>query len=203
VILGLRYVATNVQSQPTRPTNHSSGYWNDLDNQRKHLASLAKKFQIDKMSDWYKLKYKVIHSLQTSDIQDWVESDTPFIKSKYNSSPFQLLSNVYPDFEWLPWKFANVPRGFWTDVNNQRKFINWAENELKINEKSDWYKISNRVIKINVILCDLCSNLLMLGVLGYCIYMTIHSQNYCRWCTLTMSGCHGDLRAVRKIFGGM
>ena len=62
-----------------------------------------------------------------------------------DSSLYKLLSSVYPHYEWLPWKFANFPRSLWADVKNQRKFMEWAGKELKINEMSDWYKVTYSV----------------------------------------------------------
>jgi hypothetical protein len=54
---------------------------------------------------------------------------------------------VFPTYEWLPWKFASIPKNYWDDVNNQIKFINWAGKELKIKEMSDWYNVSYKVGK--------------------------------------------------------
>ena len=57
-------------------------------------------------------------------------------------SLFKVLSAVYSEYEWLPWKFDIVPRNIWADVNNQKKFMEWAGKELKIKEMNDWYKVS-------------------------------------------------------------
>ena len=65
----------------------------------------------------------------------------------YNGSLSKILSTIYPDYNWLPWQFTRSPHNFWGDVKNQRKFMDWAGKELKINEMSDWYKVSNKVIK--------------------------------------------------------
>jgi hypothetical protein len=62
----------------------------------------------------------------------------------------QLLSTTYPDFDWLPWKFAWCPRNYWNDMKNQRKFIEWAAKELKIEQMSDWYKVTHKVTKFNI-----------------------------------------------------
>jgi hypothetical protein len=56
-----------------------------------------------------------------------------------------LLSGVYPEFDWLPWKFEKTPKNFWVDMKNQRKFLDWAGKQLGIKEMSDWYKISSKV----------------------------------------------------------
>jgi hypothetical protein len=63
----------------------------------------------------------------------------------HRDSPTHLLSTVYPEHEWLPWKFVRCPLNYWSDVNNQRKFMDWAATQLNVKEMSDWYKISQRV----------------------------------------------------------
>jgi hypothetical protein len=67
------------------------------------------------------------------------------LRTHYNGSPSLLLSEVYPEYEWLPWKFVMCPFNFWDDPKNQRKFMEWAAKQLNIQNMSDWYKISNKV----------------------------------------------------------
>ena len=66
---------------------------------------------------------------------------------KYKGSPFHLISTIYPEVEWLPWKFTQSPKGFWADVENQKTFIQWASKQLNIRDLSDWYNVSPKVIK--------------------------------------------------------
>jgi hypothetical protein len=65
--------------------------------------------------------------------------------SLYNWSPALLLSSVYNDYIWLPWKFSHVAKGFWNDVNNQREFLNWVATQLNYKDTTDWYKITTEV----------------------------------------------------------
>ena len=65
----------------------------------------------------------------------------------YGNSLYKVLGAVFPEYDWLPWKFGNCPPSYWTDVENQRKFMEWAGKELKIKEMSDWYNVSNKVTK--------------------------------------------------------
>jgi hypothetical protein len=60
---------------------------------------------------------------------------------------FELLSSVFPEYEWLPWKFPSTPKFFWDDVNNQKKFVEWAAKELGVKKLSDWYKVSQKVTR--------------------------------------------------------
>lgn len=64
---------------------------------------------------------------------------------KYGYSPYNLLSAVYPEYDWLPWKFSSVPKLFWKDDRNVKQFLDWAAIELGIKEPSDWNKVANRV----------------------------------------------------------
>jgi hypothetical protein len=64
-----------------------------------------------------------------------------------------MLSTVYPEYQWLPWKFPRITSGFWKVLENQRKFMDWATKELNIKEFQDWYRVTHKVIlnpKINL-----------------------------------------------------
>jgi hypothetical protein len=67
------------------------------------------------------------------------------IDLKYNSSPSQLLAEVHPEYDWLPWRFEKCPRNYWDDMKNQRKFMDWASKQLDIKDMSDWYKLTYKV----------------------------------------------------------
>jgi hypothetical protein len=65
---------------------------------------------------------------------------------KYNGSPSHLISGVYSEYAWLPWKFDKCPRNFWGEVKNQRNFMDWAGKQLNVKDMSDWYKVSKKVV---------------------------------------------------------
>ncbi len=67
------------------------------------------------------------------------------LHAKYNGSIYLMLFSVYPDYEWLPWKFAQSPKFFWEDVKNQRQFMDWAGKQLGVESLEDWYNVSARV----------------------------------------------------------
>jgi hypothetical protein len=56
-----------------------------------------------------------------------------------------MLAEVYTEYEWLPWKFHIIPKWFWDDANNLRKFLEWAGKELKIKDPSDWKHVKREV----------------------------------------------------------
>jgi hypothetical protein len=65
--------------------------------------------------------------------------------NKFNHSLSQLLAFMYPEYPWLPWKFAQCPNSYWDDIQNQKKFVEWAANELNFREMSDWYSVTFKV----------------------------------------------------------
>jgi hypothetical protein len=52
---------------------------------------------------------------------------------------------VYPEYEWLPWRFNIVLKGFWDDVKNQKKFMDWAGKQLDYKNREDWFKVTTKV----------------------------------------------------------
>jgi hypothetical protein len=64
----------------------------------------------------------------------------------YEGSLPLILTSVYPNYDWLMWRFERCPKDFWEKVENQRKFVNWAADQLKITNQSDWYSITEKVI---------------------------------------------------------
>jgi hypothetical protein len=78
-------------------------------------------------------------------IQQIIDIGGSGLLSRYNGSPSLLLSSVYPDYDWLPWKFSICPRNYWNDLTNQRKFMEWATKELNIEKMGDWYRTSFKV----------------------------------------------------------
>ena len=76
-------------------------------------------------------------------VKDLQKQGAHSLLSKYNSSPYLLLSAVYPEYNWLPWRFKHTPKRIWEDKNIVIKFMEWAKKELKIKE---WNKVTKQDI---------------------------------------------------------
>eukprot|EP01127_Copromyxa_protea_P011527 TRINITY_DN2901_c0_g2_i3.p1 TRINITY_DN2901_c0_g2~~TRINITY_DN2901_c0_g2_i3.p1 ORF type:complete len:393 (-),score=41.56 TRINITY_DN2901_c0_g2_i3:26-1204(-) len=48
-------------------------------------------------------------------------------------------------FFWNPWLFSSVPRSFWKDFNNQRRYLDWLGAILKVKTFADWYKCTTQI----------------------------------------------------------
>ena len=65
---------------------------------------------------------------------------------KYKDSLYSLLSSVYPEHDWLAWRFSHTPRGYWDSIDNQKKFMDWVFTKLNYKDMGDWYRVTGRVI---------------------------------------------------------
>ena len=113
------------------------GFWKDADNQRKAMDWAGKELKVEKIEDWYQVKISQVAKLVGK----------TFLFEIYHESLILALRSIYPEYDWLPWKFENgVNRGFWGDVENQRKFMNWAGKQLKIEKMEDWSRIEPKTL---------------------------------------------------------
>ena len=53
----------------------------------------------------------------------------------------KLIANVYPQHNWMPWKFKRVTKGFWEDLSNQRLFMDYIGKQLEVKTFQDWYSV--------------------------------------------------------------
>jgi hypothetical protein len=115
-------------------TSIPRNFWSEFDNHKKFIEWASKQLNIKETSDWYNVS-----------LQDFKDIGGFGLLHKYKGSPSLLLSTVFPDYDWLPWKFSAVPHNFWNDEKNQRKFMDWAAKQLNIKEIQDWYKLNQKV----------------------------------------------------------
>jgi hypothetical protein len=132
---------------PWKFDNCPRNYWDDVKNQKKFMDWAAEQLNIQEMGDWYKVTKRVTKYMYTKHLTfkqlDDIGGNRLLVK--YNLSPSLLLYNVYPDYDWLTWKFDNCPRNYWDDVKNQRNFMDWVGKQLNIIKMSDWYNITEKV----------------------------------------------------------
>ena len=132
------------------------GYWDIDENQIKFVKWAEIALSIKETSDWYNVATNVP---KTNKKQFLFQKDFKKIGGisilKRFGSLYALLNKIYPDFDWLPWKFTRTPKGYWEDPANQKLWIDWATKKLNIKEMSDWYKITMKVLKICVFFCKI------------------------------------------------
>ena len=99
---------------------------------KKFMETVAKELKIATMEDWY--------NVTREDIKRFKEGNN-FLKANKDSL-FFLLTCVFPEYKWLPWKVSRM-RTFWS-VANQKQFVDFVAKELNV---TDWHNVTAEVNK--------------------------------------------------------
>ena len=71
------------------------------------------------------------------------------IENYYGNSIYLALKSIYPNYEWIPWKFQRIQKNYWLNIENQRKYFSWLSNKFNIKSNEDWYNIKLSDIENN------------------------------------------------------
>jgi len=119
--------------------NYGKRFWKDVANHTIYITWLGEKLGYKTMEDWYKITQKQIND----------NGGCGLLKNYYNGSPYQFVKAMFPDYEWIPWKFVMTVRGYWIDNTNHTKFAIWLGEKLGYKIMEDWYKITIQQINDN------------------------------------------------------
>lgn len=72
----------------------------------------------------------------------------------FHSIP-NAIQSIFPEYEWIPWKFQPSRSDIWNDIEMVRKFMDWASKKLQIQGKvyenvltrlelGDWLMVSQK-----------------------------------------------------------
>ena len=120
---------------PWKFTHTPMGYWDDIENHKIYMDWLGTQLGYKILEDWYKISKK-----------DIINNDGGGLLHYYNCSPSRLVISVYPEKNWLPWKFTPTPMGYWNDIENHKIYMDWLGKELGYKILEDWYNISAKDI---------------------------------------------------------
>lgn len=107
--------------------------WERKDLKRSFFDWLSKMLSFKHWSDWYNVTEHDLHLGGPHSIS-------------YVGHPATTLANVYPKFNWMLWKFKDLPKDCWEKVANnlyeQKRLVNWLAEQLSIKSLEDWYRVS-------------------------------------------------------------
>ena len=102
------------------------------------MEMVSKKLKIKSLNDWYKVNKEQIKGF---------EGGESILKANKDSL-YKILSTVYPEHTWLPWKF-DQSKTYWSDSSNWKQVLEFIGQELNIKEMNDWSQIKTEVNSIN------------------------------------------------------
>jgi hypothetical protein len=94
--------------------------------------------------------YENIYKIQKKDFEN--NYGGSLLSHKFKNCIFDLIKYSYPEYKWLPWKFKQTTRYFWSKNEEPNRdniliYIKWLENELKIQNKTEWYKYNCNTLR--------------------------------------------------------
>lgn len=109
------------------------GFWDNMDNQREALEWLGKQMKFSKMEDYYNLTIVDVKSHRLGGLLMWM----------YRGSVYAMLSAVFADYEWLPWRFLRISdKKFWESSTNQLRALEWLGERVGVRTWEDWYHVT-------------------------------------------------------------
>jgi very-short-patch-repair endonuclease/ABC-type Zn uptake system ZnuABC Zn-binding protein ZnuA len=120
-----------------------NGFWNDINNHKIYAEWLGNELGFTEPEHWYDITRNSIHNNHGGGLLALYYNGSPIVFVK------KLVKLVYPEYEWLEWKFGVVPNNFWQDINNHKRYAEWLGNELRFTEPEHWYKITQNSINNN------------------------------------------------------
>lgn len=113
-----------------------SGFWNSEDNCIKYMKWLEKELGYTKEEDWYQINSDILRK----------NYGNGMVNNSRKYAYYNILKKIYPEYNWLPWKFTRASDKFWEDINNQRKYMEWLFKKLNYINIEDWSKIGSEEI---------------------------------------------------------
>jgi hypothetical protein len=125
------------QPPPTASSGSKLSKTADLGYQRSLFDELAKELGIQSHEDWYRVRYAQVKGKIGSGVM-----------KRYDDSMISSLKSIYPEHEWLDWRFSSVPRYYWQNPRNARQFFEYVGSKslgitdfTNPSEMEKWYQV--------------------------------------------------------------
>ena len=89
-------------------------------------------FDHSKFENWYQVKMSQICE----------RGGAGLLVSQFASSLPRALVSIYPEYQWLMWRFEKVPNGYWNETRNVSSYLQWFADKLNISTLEEWKLIS-------------------------------------------------------------
>ncbi len=108
-----------------------TGHWRNHDHGKQFFNWLGMQLGYKEMDDWYNVTVDSIN-----------HHGKRILSQHYNTSPSQALQTVYPEHDWVMWRFGNTPKDFWENDSHHKQFFDWLGTQLEYKEMDDWYNVT-------------------------------------------------------------
>lgn len=112
----------------------SPGFWSTKDNQRRFFIWLGNQLGFKQIDDWYRLTLK-----------DIILYNGKTLIGCYSNSVSTALQAVFPEHNWMVWRFKEPPKGYWErekTAEEWTRITTWLSEQLSLKLASDWSSVS-------------------------------------------------------------
>ena len=116
----------------------------------------------EQLSQHRQLFDKLGEQLGYTSMEDWYDVNADKIRKNggaeillrfYRHSPSTALKTIYPDHDWMIWRFNTVPKSYWKNNASknsieQKRMIDWLGDKLGIHSVEDWLSVSYGKVRI-------------------------------------------------------
>ena len=106
-------------------------FWEDRAHRRDYLLWSAWRLGLRKMADLYRL------DLSRAACRNYGRGMLQYS----GDSTLAVVQDCFPEYDWKPWHFPTVPKGFWDVAANRRSYWDWLGKELGFRSPEAWYRI--------------------------------------------------------------
>ncbi|MGH7962887.1 MAG: hypothetical protein ACRERD_13830 [Candidatus Binatia bacterium] len=111
-------------------------FWQNPANRRRYLDWLGKQLGFRRVEDWYRIS-----------CEDFAKWHGAGLLANTGDSPVAALKEYRPQYEWLEWRFSGVPKGFWDDPANHRRYLDWLGKQLGFRRPEDWSQLTRNHLR--------------------------------------------------------
>lgn len=119
-------------------TSATASFWKSTENVRNLFNWMGIQLGHKQMEDWYKTSSADIRKLGASGVIH-----------RYGNSCAKALQTVYPEHNWMGWKFVLTPKGYWKSVDVQKDFFTWLGIQLGHKDIKDWYRVTPEDVRVH------------------------------------------------------
>lgn len=112
-----------------------ANYWENVETQKKFVEWLSQELKIEQLDSWYDVSVETVAE----------KGGAMLLEQQHHNSLFRLLRTVYPDHNWLSWKFRGnsmEDETFWESIENQKEYLEWLRTKTGVKDMEDWYDVT-------------------------------------------------------------
>jgi hypothetical protein len=114
-----------------------TGYWSDPITRRRFFDWLFQELQLQSLDQWYSVPREVVIN----------NGGIGLITHYYSNSLVNALKALYPEHNWLEWRFPKVSRSYWTEESRRTAYLMWLKEYMGYTRPEDWYQLKREDLK--------------------------------------------------------